>query len=80
MDKSLQTLHELDNINIARSVQCNISDIDKHININKDDLTIISQNIRSIYHNFDDLLLSLSSFKFDTDIIILTECRLSSKK
>lgn len=80
MDKSLQTIHEIDKICVARSLECSTSDLEKYIHIKKHDLTIISQNIRSIYHNFDDLLLTLSSFKFSTDVIVLTECRLNSNK
>lgn len=41
---------------------------------------IISQNICSIYCNSDDLMLTLSSFPFEADILVLTECRLTSYK
>lgn len=39
-------------------------------------LTIVSQNIRSINKNFDKLTVFLSLLKFSPDIIVLTECRL----
>lgn len=39
-------------------------------------LTILSQNIRSINKNFDKLSVLLSRLKFLPDIIVLTECRL----
>lgn len=40
----------------------------------------MSQNIRSIYCNFDDFVITLSSLSFPVDIVVLTECRLSSNK
>lgn len=80
MADTLQTIHEIDNIDIARTIECDSSELTKHIHVNKNDLTIISQNIRSIYRNFDDFILTLSDFNFETDIIILTECRLNASK
>ncbi|XP_047027733.1 uncharacterized protein LOC124635821 isoform X1 [Helicoverpa zea] len=80
MDNTLQTVSELDNIEIARSVTCDYSQLHEHVVVNKNDLTIISQNIRSIYHNFDDFIINLSTLNFELDIIILTECRLSANK
>lgn len=80
MGDNLQTLNEIDEIEIARSTECDCSEISKHISVSKNDLTIVSQNIRSVYCNFDDFSLLLSSFKFQTDVIILTECRLNDNK
>lgn len=80
MDNILQTLTEIDNIEVAHSYQCTCDELHNHINVTKNDLTIISQNIRSIYCNFNDFELLLSTFKFETDIIVLTECRLQSHK
>jgi exonuclease III len=80
MGDSIQTLKELDNIELARTIECDCTELNNHVKIQKNDLTIISQNIRSIYCNFNDFLLNLSSFEFETDIIILTECRLSNNK
>lgn len=77
---SLQTLQDIDNIQLAKSVTCDCTDLVKHISIQNNDLTIISQNIRGIYCNFDDFLLSLSSLKFEPDISILTECQLNLNK
>lgn len=42
--------------------------------------SVISQNIRSIYRNFDDLQTSISSLEFKVDAIILTECHLNVDK
>lgn len=79
MDDVQSAINEIDNFEIARTVECGISDLGRHILIEKNDLTIISQNIRSIYRNFDDLMLNLSTIA-ETDIIILTECRLCASK
>lgn len=80
MDSSLRGMHEIDNISIADSVACDIQDINKYIQIKKQDLTIISQNIRSIYCNFDNFVVTLSQLTFDADVLILTECRLDPLK
>lgn len=81
MDNStLNTLTEIDKIEVASSIFCDTNDVTKHIKIDKKDLTIFSQNIRSIYSNFDDCILSLNSLTFNPDIIIMTECRLDPGK
>ena len=80
MTDTLNTITDIDDFEVARTAECNISDLGKHVHVNKTDLTIIAQNIRSIHCNFDDFILNLSDFKFETDVIILTECRLCPKK
>lgn len=80
MDDIIETIEEIDNLCIARSIECDLSELYKHTQANKTDLKIISQNIRSIYGNFDDFLTNISCLKFDADIIILTECRLNKNK
>lgn len=45
---------------------------------NRGHLTIITQNIRSLNCNFNNLQILLSRFHFEFDIIILTECWLSA--
>lgn len=80
MTDTLSTVTDIDTMEIARTVACDSSELFNHVNINKSDLTIISQNIRSIYCNFDDFVLNLSTLKFETDVIVLSECRLSTSK
>ncbi|KAG7297844.1 hypothetical protein JYU34_018585 [Plutella xylostella] len=80
MLNSLTTLHEIDNTETARSIACQIEDLSKTVCIKNTDLTIISQNIRSIYKNIDDLQITLAQFDFKNDIIALTECRLDPMK
>lgn len=80
MDSSLSTLNEIDDIEIAHSIQCDIEDLTKNIVFKGNDLTIVSQNIRSIYANIDDLNANLSVLNVDPDVLILTECRLNPHK
>lgn len=80
MAEQLNTLYEIDSFNIAKAVQCDAADLCKHYHKNNSDLSIISQNICSIYCNFDDFLVTLSSLKNEIDIIVLTECHLNSDK
>ncbi|KAL4718574.1 hypothetical protein ACJJTC_002773, partial [Scirpophaga incertulas] len=80
MALQMQTLNEIDRLNIASTVLCDAADLHKHFVRNINDLTIISQNICSIYCNFDELLLTLCSLTFEIDIIILTECHLNPHK
>lgn len=80
MDSTLSTLKEIDKSEIATSINCDIENLSKHIHINKKDLTIITQNIRSVYKNINDLQVTLSNLKREIDILILTECRLDNSK
>jgi hypothetical protein len=80
MADSLQTISEIDSFELARAVSCNCNELKRHIKIQTSDLTIVSQNIRSIYCNFDDFLLNLGSLTFEADLLILTECRLNQNK
>lgn len=57
-----------------------VEDFLKTVTVHTTDFTIVSQNIRSIYANLDDVLLNLSKLKFNPTLIILTECRLNHNK
>lgn len=80
MGDALHTIQELDKIVIAQAIECEGTDIAGRISVNKNDFTIIAQNIVSIYKNFNDFTLTLSSLPCETDIIIFTECRLNQNK
>lgn len=80
MHNSLFTIKEIDEAKNANSIKCDVNDLTKIMNVNKSDLTILSQNIRSIRCNFDDLQVTLSCLSFDIDVLVLTECRLDSEK
>jgi len=51
-----------------------------NLNINKDDIVIIHQNIRSVRKNFDVFLLELNSNSFYPDVIILSEIWINSNE
>ncbi|KAL0841765.1 hypothetical protein ABMA28_014029 [Loxostege sticticalis] len=65
---------------IAHAIECEGTDLDGRLRINKNDFTIMSQNIVSIYKNFHDFILTLSTLSFETDMITFTECRLNQNK
>jgi hypothetical protein len=80
MNNSLSNINEIDRTDVAVSFKCQSNKLASVITIQASDLTVISQNIRSIYANLDDLRLNLCNFNFETDVIILTECQLDSNK
>lgn len=81
MNRHHHSAQELDCIQTSHSVKCNIQDISNYCpGSPRNNLRIITQNIVSIYKNFDDLQVTLSELNFDVDILILTECRLDPNK
>ncbi|KAL0850689.1 hypothetical protein ABMA28_006634 [Loxostege sticticalis] len=80
MNDSLNSIQEIDKIEIAHAIECEGTDLDGRLRINKNDFTIMSQNIVSIYKNFHDFILTLSTLSFETDMITFTECRLNQNK
>lgn len=80
MDSNITHSNELEELAIVESYTSAIEDISNHININKTDQKIMSQNICSIYCNLDDLLVTLTKFQSKVNILILTECSLNMNK
>lgn len=80
MNNTLQTINNIDSIETAQTINCSPDDLNRLIKRNPADITIVTQNIRSIYSNHNDLLLNLHSLKTDIDLITLTECRLDTSK
>ena len=80
MDSTLQTLNDIDNYEIAQVFDCQLNEFTSLIKPNSTGFTVVSQNIRSIYSNFDDLQLNITNLNMDIDLIILTECRLNASK
>lgn len=82
MDSTLQITRDMDKLQVARNVKCDSSDLSSYIQTGENikNFTIISQNIRSIYRNFDDFLITLSGLSIEPDIVVLTECRLNPNK
>lgn len=81
MDSFVKQVEVIDEIQIAQSRVDQIENISKikHY-VKPTDFTIIAQNIRSIYKNFDSLCVSLSNFSFEADLLVLSECRLDKDK
>ncbi|KOB76258.1 putative tick transposon, partial [Operophtera brumata] len=79
MDKNL-IHHEIDEFVISNSFECFPSECSGKISNPKKYLKIITQNVRSIYKNFDSFVILLSSLSLECDIIILTECWLDKDK
>lgn len=78
---SILTTQELDCIKISHSVKCNIQDLSNHcMGLPRNNLTVVTQNIVSIYKNLDDLQVTLSELDCEVDIIILTESRIDLNK
>lgn len=80
MNNSFQTINDIDKTETAFNINCDINDLKKHILLDKKDLTVVAQNIRSIYCNFDDFQVTLAHLDFDPDVVVLTECRLTPDK
>jgi hypothetical protein len=72
-----EILYELDDLNNNQTFNCSVSDLPSYLPITKPAYSIITQNIRSIYKNMDDLDVNLTSLKQEIDILVLTECRLN---
>ncbi|CAH2093522.1 unnamed protein product [Euphydryas editha] len=79
-NNNLQILNEMDGSETSMSISCSIDDLPTYLNSNSESFTVISQNIRSIYRNLDDLNVNLLLFKCSVDLIILTECRIDKNK
>lgn len=80
MNNCLTNITEIDHTDIATSFICQTDQLSSLITIQSSDFTVVSQNIRSIYANLDDLRLNMCKFNFEIDVIILSECRLDSNK
>lgn len=80
MSNTLNTINYVDNFKIAKIVECDFSQLSKHYNSSENNLTILSQNICSVYCNFDDFVTNLSSLNFECDILVLTECHINLNK
>lgn len=70
----------MDELEITRSVICKIEEVESCINFKNNDLKILQQNIRSVYCNLSNFLVTISLFKFTVDLIILTECHINPNK
>lgn len=76
MDWNLSS--SLDSLSVAESFTCDIDNLNSKLNINKYNLKVISQNIRSISFNWSSFITLLTRSQIDWDLIVLTECFLPS--
>lgn len=65
---------ELDKVSVSESYLCDVEDTKKYLQDKTSGLTILTQNVRSISKNFDELQVLLHRLKLKCDILILTEC------
>lgn len=80
MNSDINIISEVDEIKIVNAISCDVDDVMESLQIKEKDFIIVTQNIRSVYCNFNDLLITLSQLKFSPTIIILTECWLCDHK
>lgn len=80
MDDILNINNELEDWEVSNSCLCLPENCPKHLcarNRNKNSISVLHVNIRSINCNFDALCVFLQRLDFQCDLIILTECWLS---
>lgn len=78
MDSTLIT--DIDNSFQTVSKSCKVEDCRQYLSVYQKSLTILTQNIRSIYKNMDSFNIFLHRLNFNCDIVILTECWLSNRQ
>lgn len=82
MDRQAIIIDELDSIINAFSINCALTELNKHLPPSNPDFSFIMQNIRSVHKgsNIDDLEINLNMLNINIDLIVLTECRINSQK
>ncbi|XP_072933722.1 uncharacterized protein [Epargyreus clarus] len=64
---------------ISQAIICSPEECYSHIST-ENHLTILTQNIRSIYKNLDSFQVMIQSLKIDCDVLVMTECHISKFK
>lgn len=72
-------INDLDRFSVSDSKYCDVEECKQYLTRFTNSLTVLTQNIRSIYKNFDNLSIYLQRVQCDFDVIILTECWLNHK-
>lgn len=80
MATAIELANNIDNITIATSLCCDPENCPRHIQNSIPQMTVLTQNIRSIYKNLNEIELLLHRLNMLPDIIVLTECRLDTHK
>lgn len=76
MDINLIT--QIDNSFSPVTKACDVEDCKQHLSDFQNSLTVLTQNIRSIYKNIDSFNIFMHRLNLTCDIIVLTECWLSN--
>lgn len=73
-------ISDLDNFSVSESKTCEVESCKQYLSSFSHPLTFVTQNIQSIYKNFDNFNVLLHRLNFNCDIIVLTECFLQNRK
>lgn len=73
-------VNELDNFSVSESKICDAEECKHYLSNFCNPLTVITQNIRSVFKNFDNFGCLQQRLNVDCDIIVLTECWLSKRQ
>lgn len=78
MNSIKELSEDIDNLTIIRNHYVENPEICRYkLNLDKQNITILTQNIRSINKNLDDFSMFLHRLSFEIDVIVLTECWLN---
>lgn len=72
MDDSLYS--DLDKFSVSESIVCDVDGCKQYLSSGRNPLTILTQNIRSIFKNFDNLSVFQQRLNINCDVVVLTEC------
>uniref|UniRef100_A0A2A4JYZ1 Reverse transcriptase domain-containing protein n=1 Tax=Heliothis virescens TaxID=7102 RepID=A0A2A4JYZ1_HELVI len=68
---------DLDNFSVSEARACDVEDCKQYLSSYINPFTILTQNIRSIFKNFDNFNTLHQRLNINCDIIVLTECWLT---
>lgn len=72
-------ISDIDNFSVSQSGVCDVEHCKQYLSSYTSPLTILTQNIRSVFKNFDNLSIFLKRLDINCDIIVLTECWLAKQ-
>lgn len=80
MDTLTHISSDIDQVSVSESEKVTPEDCSAKLKAFHKPLKIMTQNIRSIFKNFDSFLILLAKININMDVIILTECWLTPQK
>lgn len=72
-------IKNLDNLSVSESKGCEVADCKQHLSCFSHPLTLLTQNIRSVFRNFDDFSALQNRLNIECVFIVLTECWLTKQ-